>query len=550
MMLSLSHAPLAFSLLYINLDEHTEKRHFMESQFRGAIQPVRISAIKTAEIQTNSFDVEIVEKHDKNAGMGGWKNHIKHIYSKAEISLIMTYKKTMQYAIDNELSEPFIIFEDDVVVPNNTLSSLIESLARVPSNAQVLQYHVLNSMARQSFCAIEDEFIRWFPEHFSTAVTVVRNREVALDIASADLYGHHVLDYWLYNNFISYTHTRNWFQTRDFHSKINSFVSNTEGSNHMNCHDDGFYNTELKPPRMSMMTVTTSVANYYNIYKNSICPVNVHVHVITRTSDENLLASRLGNFVIYNWIQTKRFSKWVYFAKLLNKFVSQNEYYEYYITTDDDVSYRGFPWLTFYTFLMKHHSVVTGIPRESEFANAVDNMRDYDDQLSRDFFVGNNGDFWRRLNSTDMDRWTVYKNRRNIDPNDLNFIEQGNVVFEHKFLHWYMNQTHDLVAKMKELKSDWVIDVMWCGALRMFNPEQSCRMFVHPVWHHDSGSLTGFYSKRSGSISHVYQRSGYKLKKYAMTSEKFKRWIKMANDDLKVFAKLKYAFNPLFDPYD
>ena len=54
----------------------------------------------------------------------------------------------MQYAIDNNLSAPFVILEDDLIFDVD-FPIFKKSVSQATSNWQVLQYHVLNEMARK-----------------------------------------------------------------------------------------------------------------------------------------------------------------------------------------------------------------------------------------------------------------------------------------------------------------------------------------------------------------------------------------------------------------
>ena len=35
-------------------------------------------------------------------------------------------------------------------------------------------------------------------------------------------------------------------------------------------------------------------------------------------------------------------------------------------------------------------------------------------------------------------------------------------------------------------------NILWCPVLKDFRYDESCTIFVYPVWHYDYGSLTGF----------------------------------------------------------
>ena len=521
-------------ILYLNLNEYVKRKSFMEKQFVGKnVNLIRIQSINTKKIDENDYDVSIVENHSTQSGIGSYKDHFKNIYSKGEISLILTYKKALQYAVDNDLAEPYVILEDDIIFDKD-ISEVLMEINYAPASWQVLQFYVANNFVRQQFCNISEKFVRWFPEYYSTALTVVRNKQAAEEIINMDLTGPHILDFWLYYNFESYTHTGNWFSTYKFSIKLNSMVDIVEDK-YKNCAKVQAKKT--KPKNICMALVTTSTAILYKtFFKNTFFPENININVIARESDNYLFGIK-----VLKWIKVKNiFSKWVYFEKLIKLHQKSGSifYFDYYLFSDDDLSFQGFPWNTLNEKLAVDEPVILGIPRESYFANSVNNIPNYEHNTGRDFFIHTNGDFWRNIENPKENRWSRYQNTRFKQDlsKKLHFVEQGSTFLKANFASWYFSQVSSVILKMKKLRSDWIIDIMWCPAAIEYS-NQMCHMFQHPVWHYDQGSLTSFYGENSHKSKFI-QTNGRKLIRFTNKNETFAKWIKLATRDIKQFSKL------------
>ena len=188
-----------------------------------------------------------------------------------------------------------------------------------------------------------------------------------------------------------------------------------------------------------------------------------------------------------------------------------------------------------------------GIPRESEYSNSVIHLKDFNENLGRDFFISTNGDFWRNLFNPKSNRWSTYYSRseQKINLGNITFLEQGTMLLSNHFARWYFNQIKYIITEMAILSSDWVIDIMWCGALFDYS-KKNCRIFEFPVWHLDHGTLTSHYTNskvHKGSWSNLYVQHGMKLKKIASQNEKFNKWMTYAHPHMKLFAKM-YNYQP------
>lgn len=525
------------SILYINSDKAVDRNEFFSKQFSDTnVQLKRISSVNTESIDVNEFDVTIVDTHPAMAGSGGYKNHMRQIYSKAEISLLLTYKKALQYAVDNKLEPPFVIAEDDVRFESISVTDVIRESQKAPEKWEILQFYTLNDFAQSAFCNILEPFVRWFPEYYSTAVTVVKDTLTAIKIIETEFSGHHVLDHWLYTNFQTFTHTLNWFSTQMFSQRINQIqeASNTN----KNCVKPLTKQTS-KLKNICMALVTTSTTSFYkDVFQKTIFPDNVAIHVIAKKND-----FPIPELKTFYWIPNgQRFSKWVYFQKLLEAHIkSGSHFFEYYLFTDDDILFAGFPWLTLNEKLQADEPNIIGIPRESNWANTIINLADYERTIKRDFFVHSNGDFWRQLKNKMPNRWSFVHGRSNkISTDNIRFLEQGCTMLKTTFVKWFFHNIESVISKMDVLRSDWVIDTMWCEASYDFSGKY-CQIFEHPVWHFDKGSLTSYYTN-----SKTFERNGHKLTYYTKRNSTFSRWIENAYSDMKLFAKM-HDFDPSFD---
>lgn len=532
---SIHTIPCAWTALYINVRDQNERKQFFQAQLRDlSIDAVQIMAVDTSQIKNAQYDVTIVDKHDESSGSGAYKDHMNHIYSKAEISLIMSFKRAMSVATMHP--PPYIVFEDDVVI-RTSFADMISSIDSAPEDWQILQYHVQNKAGQRSFCNLTDPFVNWMPEYYSTAVTVIRNAKTAADIVTREVTGHHVLDYWLYNSFQTYTNTQNRFLTRSFPIRINQ-----------NANYDYDYDQYLmcaKPPlptsiphKIALSSVTTSSSMFNRIWGNLILPSHVHLHVIIRITD--LALPRIFTYMWITEAYSENFSKWKYFRRLFYH-LNKRGGYTHFLFSDDDISFRGFPWVSFSSYVSEHDPLITGIPKESEFANSIVNIGMYYAETRRDFFTHSNGDFWRNIDNDDEHRWSFLMRRfgrTRISPFKLRFLEQGVTLFETKFLNWYFHRTRTIVDKMENMKTDWVIDAMWCSAVHDFNHSKMCTVFPYPVWHHDLGTLTNHWGQTRGSASRNFERRGHKLMRWAKRNPTYLKWIQWARDDMSKFSKL------------
>ena len=293
-----------------------------------------------------------------------------------------------------------------------------------------------------------------------------------------------------------------------------------------------------------MLLVTTSTANFYkNVYQKSIYPDHVKINVIARKNDISV-----PELNIWFWIKTNsKFSKWVYFDKFikLQLHMPTTNFFDYYLFTDDDISFSAFPWISFNIHLHKEQPTIIGVPRESEWANNVVNLDDYLKNTKRDFFVHSNGDFWRQIHKRN-NRWSyIYERNSQIDPSNLKFIEQGCTLFEFKFMIWFVDTIHPLILKMQTIHSDWVIDIMWCAASHEFS-HKYCQMFGHPLWHYDKGTLTSFYNSKLQETV-LFERNGNRLLKFAKKNSTFAKWIANASDDFTLFSKMNNFYPSSID---
>lgn len=527
------------TILYLNSDDATDRREFITNQFyERNVNLVRISTVPKSEIDINNFDVTIVEEHQINAGSGGFRNHMQQTYSKSEISLMLTYKKALKYVLENSISPPYIIIEDDVIFQVGIDRVIKESL-KAPSSWEVLQFYVLNSQVQKQFCNIEESFVLWLPEYFSTAVTMVKDEDTARKIIDMEFSGHHVLDGWLYTNFQTFTHTLNWFSTAQFKERINKLQHFVD---YQNCKRNYSNYSRLKFKNICMAVTTTSTSSFYkDIYIKSNIPDNVVVNVISRRNDV-----LMPSLKIYRWIKNYgKFSKWVYYKMLVDLHTKLGSIYffDYYLFSDDDISFAGFPWITLNRKLHENPTIL-GIPRESVWANSIIHLSEYQKITKRDFFVHSNGDFWRQLSSPVPNRWSfIYERSKsrhvNIDQNQLNFLEQGCGLFSTKFFVWFVNNIDLLITKMKSLNTDWGIDMMWCGASQDY-AKKSCQMFEWPVWHYDKGSLTSFYD----SSMKNFERNGHKMIRFAKGNQTFKNWLSRGTEDMIIFSKMNNFIPP------
>lgn len=504
-------------VMYLNLPRDVLKRAAMEQQFHNT--HVRLHRIEPIRLET--LRVPFRDQHTR-AGSGGWKDHIRGVYTKQEISIVMSYKKALQHALDQNLTQPYIVLDDDVRANASQVARILSRDVReAPNDWEVLQFIVNNALARKQLCTISEPFVPWFPEFYSSAFTLVRSREIAEAIVWTPPFGHMVLDHWLFVTFKSFTHTRNLFESIHWEGAVNG----DELSYFAHCETHDFATTRTRNTSIAAVTATNHTSG---TFKFGRLPQNVHVYVITK---RNYLVENQSTIEYLPWIHTSKskwFSKWTLFDRFVR---SRAAMYEFVMFFDDDMQLSGFPWSTLVKESFATPTNIVGIPRESEFSNTVYKIPEYEKSVSRDYFVVSNGDFWREMGSNHNHRWSKWQTTP-LNPNNVQFIEQGLTLFRTDFLRWYFKQVEPLIRRMHTSRSDWGIDVMWCAAaseysrIYKFANRTSCRMFGFPVWHYDTGSLTKHYDWEQ---SKAFRASGFQQLKFLKSVPRYRAWM----DDAK-----------------
>tara|TARA_B100000683_G_scaffold166601_2_gene160527 strand:+ start:6450 stop:8024 length:1575 start_codon:yes stop_codon:yes gene_type:complete len=501
-------------VMYLNLPRDVAKRAAMEEQFRGT--PVRLHRIEPIPLDT--LRLSFPERH-QNAGSGSWMDHMRGIYSKQEVSIIMSYKKALRHALDRGLAPPFVVLDDDVRAnASQVVRVLAHDVRHAPRSWEVLQFIVNNALARKQLCKMCELFVPWFPEFYSTAFTVIRSREVAEAIAWTPPTGHMVLDNWLFRTFVSFTHTRNVFEAVRWDGAVNG----DEEDSFVHCASDSPVSKVARKTTVAAVTVTTH-RDMSRFERLSLHP-NVHLYVIASARHLGRPASTVRYLP---WVRASgRFSKWIFFDRFVRHRAAP---YDFVFFVDDDMRLDGFPWSTLIHESLTTPAQVVGIPRESEFSNTVYRMRDWQKDEARGHFVVSNGDFWRRLGSKRSHKWSRWQTKA-LDPENVSFVEQGVTLFRTDFARWYFEQIEPLVARMRTSRSDWGVDVMWCAAASEYSRAGRaklipCRMFGFPIWHTDEGTLTQHYDVER---SRGFRASGDRQLAFLRSVPRYRAWMDAA----------------------
>lgn len=513
------------------------KRTSMETGCgRAGLDCVRIPARTFAQIDYAQFgDLQVVDKHNASAGPGAWKDHTQGRYSKGELSLISTYKYALKYAVDNQYTFPLVIMEDDVNLTETSKHDFESAIATAPPDFQVLQLYTLNSEARRQFCEIPEDWVRWMPEYYSTAMTVVANDKVAMEIATKKVTEHAVLDWWLYRNWMAYTFTKNIFATIRFEDAMNSLVPQVHATAHHGCMKNA-----AAPPVVAFayVTITADAGHFAAHYARTHFPRHATTHVITHERDQTI------PFVLqHKWISERRFVKWFYYRRFCVEYKHKLDM-EYLLFADDDLSFRGFPWQYLQRFIRSSPSVVYSVPRESDFSNSVHNLQKYAKQPQRDFYVVANGDYWRNARNQNFNRWSEHYLRR--PPNlKVSFADQSCIMMKTPFAVDFLSNVTDITYIMTVFKTDWIIDMLWCGAADDVRDAgmNACTVFPYPSWHLDNGMMSNHYGRNNERKSKALVENGFRLYGYVSRHDKYKKWLQISSEDRKLFAR---QYDPRF----
>ena len=98
------------------ISHNRERRAFLRRQFNQSELHI-IAAVRDVERRWDDFFATplpaLVSSHGKHAGVGGFRDHAKKIYSRAELSLLLTAASIMRKIVTTGDAISFIV-EDDI----------------------------------------------------------------------------------------------------------------------------------------------------------------------------------------------------------------------------------------------------------------------------------------------------------------------------------------------------------------------------------------------------------------------------------------------------
>ncbi len=525
-----------------------ERKAFMSKQFAqlNPGQPVRI--VPPLQMKPEEFDGMIIAKHDEKPA---YEDRVfRHAYSKSELSEILTAKTFFANASAHGL--PYaVLLEDDIVLTENWVERIREETALAPHDWDVLQFFTNSLPVRNALANVCEPFVHWMPEYWGAALNVVSPRGMAklaarkITVKESPV----VIDYWLYAGLNAYTHTRNMFGEHMFKTRMQHGTFNQL---------PGFpapvpcTPTSRSMPPIAAFTVTKqnelSVASLMDHAPKSL---EAWVFTVDQTLPPALTSPNLHTATCKTgaaqWV-----SKWSCLAQHRSTFL--NGHFEFVFAFDDDLDFSAFPWRTVWSRIASSAPMVVGFPRESDWGNKEGDFSGrYEGELMlRDFFISQNGDFWRNRTcgkGVHRDtgafgemcdaRWEgqhAPTQQHLLMP--MKFIETGSNLISAPFLDWYLREANDFIEYMDNSGVDWGFDHMWCGAATSYLKTQAqhstddgphahpCGMVPLPVWHKDSASLTGHYTSGGKAGGRNYKDVGLEqlgwLHKH---SAKFAGWL-------------------------
>ena len=526
-----------FRVFVINMNDAKVRRTHMKKQFDAQkFNMYSFEDVKTPEIFPPPFVNIAKKKGMEKSGSGSWKAHLRLEYNAAERSLVSTIRSIAARNRGGNL----MIMEDDVVLCDDFYESVKAVSKSAPEGWDILQFHINNDKVVKQLLKVQEPFVKWMPEYFSTAVMLL-SPDGAKKLANKVIRYHGVADFWSYYNMDAYTHTGNWFGTKGFNDSMNKETSKTLANSGVKLKKEWpeFANN------ISVQALTTTFGDNQN-----------SINMI-----KNLKRSTPFQVRYYKAPKGTRYSK---YPSLHRMMVYRTKWT---LMFDDDINFDAFPWHTFFQRVNENKDTfVFGLTRESIDQNTLTlRYSDKYKQLAPDYLRGQ-ADYWK---STDAEFW-----REKVgDIQDIYFtkyVEQTVVLIRTDFLRWFFENTQDILEIMSHKATDWWYDAMWCGAAFEWNQKKSnkvCGIIPLPAWHEDHASLTKHYNAKmieamtsSGSgtnpnisgkggkggnstNAHVpgFVKAGNYLGEYAKTISKYRRWLDYSWEDRKAYGKFEWA---------
>ena len=401
-------------------------------------------------------------------------------------NVVLTRVKTfdhdaaLQTAYDD--GHPVVLVVRDGVELSKTLLKEWEKLiVTAPADWSILQLWTDNLDIRRHSEALQDPWIRWFPEHTSEAAYFINRQGMRLALQKKGR---------LFERAQTYTCTRTYAKALQLAELSNAIP---------------------KWPRRNTSTliITTTMIRNRNEFESFLKDWSSDAKAVVAKWHLTIVVNDMYmyNHVIESWpkwpfvelhveVMQGRYNKF-YFVR---RSIPQMKYYKHVLIKDSDIRLAGFPWYTFIS--MSKDAVVTGALRQIK--HGLD---------TRQWFHIQDGYAWKQKMTY------KYKTLMGLS---MTFLEQFFVLvdgpFAHSFFHRTLTDAFLLDDDGTMVASDWGLDLLWCGAAQQWSTTRTPCLLVPVVSQHDDTRQIPLWNT-SAHTKYVNMRQ---LDKYKRT---FPEWL-------------------------
>jgi len=550
------------SVYWINLRQSHDRRRQMEAHLQSLSE--KYSFRKFRMEATDKDDVrERLEKYSLPPWLRvmnfkvTYEDHLNGIYSYHELACLISHILTIEraYKAGEELA---VIIEDDTRFQEDFFRLINGKVDSAPVDWEILQLYTVNEeVALQLRKVRQDNFVKWFPNHWSTAAYIVNRKGMkklihAFDVLTGAAWSTgdkeklaHVLvaDEFLYFHAVSYTATFYHVGSVPSPSTIQESGISVQRVNRAYVTKTDCDVLALPPCPASVMllvsarveSVTQAVKFLLRTQRNvaavETCVLHVEASLTFVVRSQNL-ADVIGNRVVSKFSKVKNGVRItvVVWASRYNKFWFVRNFipfmssFEKILMLDGDIVLTGFPVSDF--FQSSYGSVISGALRRG----LQDNILAAANNPVRQWFAAFSGGDW------------LYHIDPQIRELEVTFMEMYFSLLDGQFAHWFFSQIlaeeflhENKNTHLQRMESDYGPDVLWCGAARDWieltqSSKRPCFLSLFMLLHLDERSIPNqSFDAASGSKMKT-QIQRQERKPLDMYKSSFDNWVRFSED--------------------
>jgi hypothetical protein len=460
------------AVFVIHFDKAVDRYEAMMKQFvefadLNYTVPLEFVEPSPPEILEKPFH-NVDEFHKKERGAGNYVPHKRLQYSTGERSILATHR-----SIACNAKSDYIVMEDDILLFPNYFQAVQKEIKLAPKDSRILQFHIIkNSYAKLQLSFLREPFVKWVPEYWGAAFVWI-SKDGAKELCKRKVTKNPLADYWLYEGPGSYTHTRSWFGTDLFQSRVN------EGN---------IIDFPLRPPPTQDEIKNKLILNTKNSKKK--LPRILALTTCVSGSCENAIKnSKILNNNYFNGdidVKVRQYKTKDY--SVASEYSRQNPSkngYEWVLLFNENYDFTLYPFETLFVHIRNIHHII-GLTYSTFSENGAPN------KLKPDPSIG-------RYGCANSKFYTNYDLSRLLHP--FTFINNGNdgaVLIRSSFFEWYIkillnNNIVNFYEKIIFKKKSYGIENMWCEAASVYSQTApnsgACSWFSIPVFKDDGLSL-------------------------------------------------------------